>query len=66
MALTSSTDSPSPAADTRGADAAALNAVQPRAPWFELRPWHYAVSIAAVFGCTAAVVTVVLTHAAVR
>lgn len=66
MALTSNTDSPSPITDTRGANAAKLNAAQPRAPWIELRPWHYMVSFACTAGVTAAVVVVVLTHAAVR
>jgi negative regulator of sigma E activity len=66
MALTSNTDSPSPITDTRGTEAANLNATHPRAPWFELRPWHYVVSFASTAGVTAAVVIVVLTHAAMR
>jgi hypothetical protein len=42
--------------------------IQPRENFwqFELRPWHYAVSLAATAGVTAAVVIVVLTHAAIR
>jgi hypothetical protein len=42
--------------------------IEPRRNWwqFDLRPWHYAVCLASVFGCTVAVVAVVLTHSAVR
>lgn len=71
MTTPSTTNPPAAAVDTptpNTATLAAIRAWKPEGGWwqFELRPWHYAVAIAAVFGCTAAVVLVVLTHAAAR